>query len=136
MQIAATYFFPLLLVNPLIAIGKLLRAGRQLKNEEQEGLTLTDGEVCIPVHYHKNSLAAYAYVQTPSKIYKKMSNDICVIRTIVQGAIDKQEPGRHDTDSLVIVKHSERQKRFENPSFVYSARNFPFRCTLVKEEEG
>ena len=128
-------------LNPLIAIGKLFRAGWEIKNEEQ-GLTLTDGEVCIPVHYHKNSLAAYAYVQTPSKIYKRMSNDICVIRTIMQlnshlqGAIDKQEPGWHDTDSLVIVKHSERQKRFENPSFVYSARSFPFRSTLVKEEEG
>ena len=46
-------------INPLMAIGKLFREGWELRSSEREGMCLTDGSSKIPVHIHKNSLAAY-----------------------------------------------------------------------------
>ena len=67
-------------------------------------MCLTDGSSKIPVHLHKNSLAGYAYVQTPSKL-QGQNVDYSMIRTVVQlnkhlqEAVDKDEPGWHNTDS-------------------------------------
>ena len=49
-------------VNPLLAVGKLLKNGWEIVKKD-DGLMLSDGMSDIPVHYHKNSLATYAYLQ-------------------------------------------------------------------------
>ena len=127
-------------INPLMAIGKLFKEGGQLRSTVHEGVCLTDGSSKIPVHLHKNSLAAYAYVQTPSNA-KNHNVDYSMVRTAVQlnkhvqEAVDKDEPGWHNTDSMVIVKHR-NQRNFENPSLMFRAEHFPYRSTLVKEDEG
>ena len=54
-------------INPLMAIGKLFREGWELRVSDPQGMCLTGGSSRIPVHLHKNSLADYAYVQTPSR---------------------------------------------------------------------
>ena len=85
-------------INPLMAIGKLFREGWELRVADQEGMCLTDGSSRIPVHLHKNSLATYAYVQTPSK---SRENNVCydMVRTVVQlnkhvqEAVNKDKPG-------------------------------------------
>ncbi|OLP88290.1 Copia protein [Symbiodinium microadriaticum] len=67
--------------------------------------------------------------------------DYSMIRTVVQlnkhlqEAVDKDEPGWHNTDSLVIVKHG-NQENFENPSLMFREEHFPYRSTLVKEDGG
>ncbi|CAE7784066.1 GIP [Symbiodinium sp. CCMP2592] len=102
-------------INPLMAIGKLFREGWELRVNEEEGMCLTDGSSRIPVHLHKNSLAAYAYVQTPSRSRGYSSNNYKMVRTVVQlnkhvqEAVNKEEPGWHNTDSMVIVKYEERK---------------------------
>ena len=127
-------------INPLMAIGKLFREGWELRSSDQEGMCLTDGSSKIPVHLHKNSLEAYAYVQTPSRL-QTQNVDYSMIRTVVQlnkhlqEAVDKDEPGWHNTDSLVIVKHG-NQENFENPSLMFREEHFPYRSTLVKEDGG
>ncbi|CAE7837472.1 GIP [Symbiodinium sp. CCMP2592] len=128
-------------INPLMAIGKLFREGWELRVNEEEGMCLTDGSSRIPVHLHKNSLAAYAYVQTPSRSKSYSSNNYKMVRTVVQlnkhvqEAVNKEEPGWHNTDSMVIVKYA-TQSSYENPSLMYSPTHFPYRSTLVKEERG
>ncbi|CAE7229693.1 GIP [Symbiodinium sp. CCMP2592] len=128
-------------INPLMAIGKLFREGWELRVNEEEGMCLTDGSSRIPVHLHKNSLAAYAYVQTPSRSRGYSSNNYKMVRTVVQlnkhvqEAVNKDEPGWHNTDSMVIVKYA-TQSSYENPSLMYSPTHFPYRSTLVKEERG
>ncbi|CAE7586204.1 GIP [Symbiodinium sp. CCMP2592] len=128
-------------INPLMAIGKLFREGWELRVNEEEGMCLTDGSSRIPVHLHKNSLAAYAYVQTPSRSRSYSSNNYKMVRTVVQlnkhvqEAVNKEEPGWHNTDSMVIVKYA-TQSSYENPSLMYSPTHFPYRSTLVKEERG
>ena len=127
-------------INPPTAIGKLFREGWKLRVAEPEGMCLTDGSSRIPVHLHKNSLAAYAYVQTPSR---SRENSVCydMVRTVVQlikhlqEAANREEPGWHNTDSMVIVKHA-NQSSYENPSLMYSVTHFPYRSTLVKEDRG
>ena len=127
-------------INPLMAIGKLFREGWELKANEHDGMCLTDGSSRIPVHLHKNSLATYAYVQTPSRCRE---DNVCydMVRTVVQlnkhvqEAVNRDEPGWHNTDSMVIVKHS-NQNKYENPSLMFSPTNFPYRSTLVREERG
>ena len=127
-------------INPLMAIGKLFREGWELKVSESEGMCLTDGSSRIPVHLHKNSLATYAYVQTPSR---SREDNVCydMVRTVVQlnkhvqEAVNRDEPGWHNTDSMVMVKHS-NQNKYENPSLMFSATHFPYRSTLVREERG
>ncbi|CAE7293225.1 GIP [Symbiodinium sp. CCMP2592] len=128
-------------INPLMAIGKLFREGWELRVNEEEGMCLTDGSSRIPVHLHKNSLAAYAYVQTPSRSRSYSSNNYKMVRTVVQlnkhvqEAVNREEPGWHNTDSMVIVKYA-TQCSYENPSLMYSPTHFPYRSTLVKEERG
>ncbi|CAE7812347.1 GIP [Symbiodinium sp. CCMP2592] len=128
-------------INPLMAIGKLFREGWELRVNEEEGMCLTDGSSRIPVHLHKNSLAAYAYVQTPSRSRSYSSTNYKMVRTVVQlnkhvqEAVNKEEPGWHNTDSMVIVKYA-TQSNYENPSLMYSPTHFPYRSTLVKEERG
>ncbi|CAE7264816.1 GIP [Symbiodinium sp. CCMP2592] len=128
-------------INPLMAIGKLFREGWELRVNEEEGMCLTDGNSRIPVHLHKNSLAAYAYVQTPSRSRGYSSSNYKMVRTVVQlnkhvqEAVNKEEPGWHNTDSMVIVKYA-TQSSYENPSLMYSPTHFPYRSTLVKEERG
>ncbi|CAE7725595.1 GIP [Symbiodinium sp. CCMP2592] len=128
-------------INPLMAIGKLFREGWDLRVNEEEGMCLTDGSSRIPVHLHKNSLAAYAYVQTPSRSRGYSSSNYKMVRTVVQlnkhvqEAVNKEEPGWHNTDSMVIVKYA-TQSSYENPSLMYSPTHFPYRSTLVKEERG
>ncbi|CAE7223595.1 GIP [Symbiodinium sp. CCMP2592] len=128
-------------INPLMAIGKLFREGWELRVNEEEGMCLTDGSSRIPVHLHKNSLAAYAYVQTPSRSRGYSSNNYKMVRTVVQlnkhvqEAVNKEEPGWHNTDSMVIVKYA-TPSSYENPSLMYSPTHFPYRSTLVKEERG
>ncbi|CAE7612898.1 GIP [Symbiodinium sp. CCMP2592] len=128
-------------INPLMAIGKLFREGWELRVNEEEGMCLTDGSSRIPVHLHKNSLAAYAYVQTPSRSRSYSSNNYKMVRTVVQlnkhvqEAVNKEEPGWRNTDSMVIVKCA-TQSSYENPSLMYSPTHFPYRSTLVKEERG
>ncbi|CAE7812845.1 unnamed protein product [Symbiodinium sp. CCMP2592] len=128
-------------INPLMAIGKLFREGWELRVNEEEGMCLTDGSSRIPVHLHKNSLAAYAYVQTPSRSRSYSSNNYKMVRTVVQlnkhvqEAVNREEPGWHNTDSMVIVKYA-TQSSYENPSLMYSPTHFPYRSTLVKEERG
>ncbi|CAE6926218.1 GIP [Symbiodinium sp. CCMP2592] len=128
-------------INPLMAIGKLFREGRELRVNEEEGMCLTDGSSRIPVHLHKNSLAAYAYVQTPSRSRSYSSNNYKMVRTVVQlnkhvqEAVNREEPGWHNTDSMVIVKYA-TQSSYENPSLMYRTTHFPYRSTLVKEERG
>ncbi|CAE7679226.1 rad50 [Symbiodinium sp. CCMP2592] len=128
-------------INPLMAIGKLFREGWELRVNEEEGMCLTDGSSRIPVHLHKNSLAAYAYVQTPSRSRGYSSSNYKMVRTVVQlnkhvqEAVNKEEPGWHNTDSMVIVKYA-TQSSYENPSLMYSPTHFPYRSTLVKEERG
>ena len=64
-----------------------------------------------------------------------------MVRTVVQlnkrlqEAVNREEPGWRNTDSMVIVKHA-NQSRYENPSLIFSATQFPYRSTLVKEERG
>ncbi|CAE7199115.1 RE1 [Symbiodinium sp. KB8] len=128
----------------LDAQGKKIKTeGRRMLNLtffDQEGMCLTDGSSKIPVHLHKNSLAGYAYVQTPSKL-QGQNVDYSMIRTVVQlnkhlqEAVDKDEPGWHNTDSMVIVKHG-NQENFENPSLMFREEHFPYRSTLVKEDGG
>ena len=123
-----------------MAIGKLFREGWELRVSDPQGMCLTDGSSRIPVHLHKNSLAAYAYVQTPSR---SRESSVCydMVRTVVQlnkhvqEAVNREEPGWHNTDSMVIVKHA-NQSRYENPSLMFSATHFLYRSTLVKEERG
>ncbi|CAE6962812.1 GIP [Symbiodinium sp. CCMP2592] len=128
-------------INPLMAIGKLFREGWELRVNEEEGMCLTDGNSRIPVHLHKNSLAAYAYVQTPSRSRGYSSSNYKMVRTVVQlnkhvqEAVNKEEPGWHNTDSMVTVKYA-TQSSYENPSLMYSPTHFPYRSTLVKEERG
>ncbi|CAE7216862.1 GIP [Symbiodinium sp. CCMP2592] len=127
-------------INPLMAIGKLFREGWELRVNEVEGMCLTDGSSRIPVHLHKNSLAAYAYVQTPSRSKSYTSSNYKMVRTVVQlnkhiQAVNREEPGWHNTDSMVIVKRA-TQSSYENPSLMYSPTHFPYRSTLVKEERG
>ncbi|CAE7245208.1 GIP [Symbiodinium sp. CCMP2592] len=128
-------------INPLMAIGKLFREGWELRVNEEEGMCLTDGSSRIPVHLHKNSLAAYAYVQTPSRSRSYSSNNYKMVRAVVQlnkhvqEAVNREEPGWHNTDSMVIVKYA-TQSSYENPSLMYSPTHFPYRSTLVKEERG
>ncbi|CAE7532955.1 GIP [Symbiodinium sp. CCMP2592] len=128
-------------INPLMAIGKLFREGWELRVNEEAGMCLTDGSSRIPVHLHKNSLAAYAYVQTPSRSRSYSSTNYKMVRTVVQlnkhvqEAVNKEEPGWHNTDSMVIVKYA-TQSSYENPSLMYSPTHFPYRSTLVKEERG
>ncbi|CAE7493858.1 GIP [Symbiodinium sp. CCMP2592] len=128
-------------INPLMAIGKLFREGWELRVNEEESMCLTDGSSRIPVHLHKNSLAAYAYVQTPSRSRSYSSNNYKMVRTVVQlnkhvqEAVNREEPGWHNTDSMVIVKYA-TQSSYENPSLMYSPTHFPYRSTLVKEERG
>ena len=52
-------------LNPLLAIGKLVRAGWEITNTD-EGRVFVDpeGETEIPVHFKKNSLASFAFIQT------------------------------------------------------------------------
>ena len=127
-------------INPLMAIGKLFREGWELRVSDPQGMCLTDGSSRIPVHLHKNSLAAYAYVQTPSR---SRESNVCydMVRAVVQlnkhvqEAVNREEPGWHNTDSMVIVKHA-NQSRYENPSLMFSATHFPCRSTLAKEERG
>ena len=125
-------------INPLMAVGKLCREGWELLAEE--GLVLTDGSSRIPVHLRKNSLAANAYIQSPTKAsYKEVNFDM--VRTAVllnqhlQEAIDKNETGWRNTDSMVIVKHG-AQNKFENLSLMFKREQFPSRSTLVKDAEG
>ncbi|CAE7248770.1 GIP [Symbiodinium sp. CCMP2592] len=128
-------------INPLMAIGKLFREGWELRVNEEEGMCLTDGSSRIPVHLHKNSLAAYAYIQTPSRSRGYSSNNYKMVRTVVQlnkhvqEAVNKEEPGWHNTDSMLIVKYA-TQSSYENPSLMYSPTHFPYRSTLVKEDKG
>ncbi|CAE7249321.1 unnamed protein product [Symbiodinium sp. CCMP2592] len=69
------------------------------------------------------------------------SNNYKMVRTVVQlnkhiqVAVNKEEPGWHNTDSMVIVKYA-TQSNYENPSLMYSPTHFPYRSTLVKEERG
>ena len=53
--------------NPLLVVGKLIREGWEIKKDSDNNTFFTDAqeETKIPVHFNKNSLAAYAYVQTP-----------------------------------------------------------------------
>ncbi|CAE7331272.1 RE1 [Symbiodinium sp. CCMP2592] len=124
-------------INPLMAIGKLFREGWELRVNEEEGMCLTDGSSRIPVHLHKNSLAA----QTPSRSKGYTSSNYKMVRTVVQlnkhiqEAVNREEPGWHNTDSMVIVKCA-TQSSYENPSLMYSPTHFPYRSTLVKEERG
>ena len=74
--------------------------------------------------------------------FKKESREsnVCydMVRTVVQlneHLQDREEPGWHNTDSMVIVKHA-NQSRYENPSLMFSATQFPYRSTLVEGERG
>ncbi|CAE7197782.1 GIP [Symbiodinium sp. CCMP2592] len=117
-------------INPLMAIGKLFREGWELRVNEEEGMCLTDGSSRIPVHLHKNSLAAYAYVQTPSRSKGYSSNNYKMVRTVVQlnkhvqEAVNKEEPGWHNTDSMVIKREDGEQSKFQEST--------PRRQTLLK----
>ena len=64
------------------------------------------------------------------------------IRTIVhlnshiEKVVEKDDPGWQSTDSLVVVKYSRNQASYEDPTYVFPAKYFPYRSTLVKDSEG
>ena len=131
-------------LNPLLAIGKLVREGWEIITTD-EGRVFVDPEreTEIPVHFKKNSLASFAFIQTTEK-QKKYSQADCVldIRTIVhlnshiEKVVEKDDPGWQNTDSLVVVKYSRSQASYEDPTYVFPSNYFPYRSTLVKDSEG
>ena len=130
------------IVNPLLAIGKLFRDGWQLTNEDNQ-LYLNDGTTRVPVHYHKNSLAATAYIQTCNDSRKP---DVRVrratVRTVIEpnsnlaGPAGMRRPSWRNTDSLVLVRYAPAQSTFVDPTPVFSTEKFPYRSTMIQHEDG
>ena len=95
------------------------------------------------MHFKKNSLASFAFIQTTEKQKKySQGNSVLDIRTIVhlnshiEKVVEKDDPGWQSTDSLVVVKYSRNQSSYEDPTCVFPANCFPYRSTLVKDSEG
>ena len=131
-------------LNPLLAIGKLVREGWEIVTTN-EGRVFVDPEkeTEIPVHFKKNSLASFAFIQTTEKQKKYSQVDYMLdIRTIVhlnshiEKVVEKDDPGWQSTDSLVVVKYSRNQSSHEDPTYVFPSNYFPYRSTLVKHREG
>ena len=131
-------------LNPLLAIGKLVREGWEIITTD-EGRVFVDPEkeTEIPVHFKKNSLASFAFIQTTEKQKKYSQGDYMLdIRTIVhlnshiEKVVEQDDPGWQSTDSLVVVKYSRNQASYEDPTYVFPANYFPYRSTLVKDSEG
>ena len=131
-------------LNPLLAIGKLVREGWEVTSTD-EGRVFVDPEreTEIPVHFKKNSLASFAFIQTTEKQKKYSQLDSMLdIRTIVhlnshiEKVVEKDDPGWQSTDSLIVVKYSRNQAACEDPTFVFPVDHFPYRSTLVKDPEG
>ena len=128
-------------LNPLLAIGKLVREGWEIITTD-EGRVFVDPEkeTEIPVHFKKNSLASFAFIQTTEKQKKYPQTDHMLdIRTIVhlnshiEKVVEKDDPGWQSTDSLVVVKYSRNQASYEDPTYVFPTNYFPYRSTLVKD---
>ena len=131
-------------LNPLLAIGKLVREGWEIITTD-EGRVFVDPEkeTEIPVHFKKNSLASFAFIQTTEKQKKYSQADYMLdIRTIVhlnshiEKVVEKDDPGWQSTDSLVVVKYSRNQASYEDPTYVFPTNYFPYRSALVKDPEG
>ena len=114
-------------LNPLLAIGKLVREGWKITSTD-EGRVFVDPEreTEIPVHFKKNSLASFAYIQTTEKKKKCSQLDSMLdIRTIVhlnshvEKVVEKDDPGWQSTDSLIVAKYSRNQAAYEDPTFVF-----------------
>ncbi|CAE7224518.1 GIP [Symbiodinium sp. CCMP2592] len=114
--------------------GDVAEYNENLKNEE------------VPhVNYYKNLVFELVlefqeklHRSVCSVLFKKraLNNDILEkINAVEMEAVNKEEPGWHNTDSMVIVKYA-TQSSYENPSLMYSPTHFPYRSTLVKEERG
>ena len=126
-------------VDPLIAIGKLLKDGWSIMNISNQ-LYLTDRSSRIAVHYHRNSLATYAYLQIgqdPRKQEVQADLQYETVRTSVElnshvaTATSREAPGWQNTESLVVVRYSPSQSTFVDPTPVFSTEKFPRRSTVV-----
>ena len=128
-------------VNPLLAVGKLIRAGWEVKTEQRT--ILTDGESMIPVHFHKNSLATYAFIP---ELQQEHINDNIVkynsgksVRTVIQlnSFVKKcveDGVGWHNAEGIPgIVHFCMKQMRYLDPSPMFSGMYFPYRTTVIKD---
>ena len=128
-------------VNPLLAVGKLIRAGWEVKTEQ--GTILTDGESMIPVHFHKNSLATYAFIpelqqeHINGNMVKNSSRQS--VRTVIQlnSFVKKcleDGVGWHNAEGIPgIVHFCMKQMGYLDPSPMFSGMYFPYRTTVIKD---
>ena len=128
-------------VNPLLAVGKLIRAGWEVKTEQ--GTILTDGESMIPVHFHKNSLVTYAFI--PELQQEHMNGNMVKyssrqsVRTVIQlnSFVKKcleDGVGWHNAQGIPgIVHFCMKQMSYLDPSPMFSGMYFPYRTTVIKD---
>ena len=127
-------------VNPLLAVGKLIRAGWEVKTEQRT--ILTDGESMIPVHFRKNSLATYAFIPELQQedINDNMAkyNSRKSVRTVIQlNSVKKcleDGVGWRNAEGIPgIVHFCMKQMSYLDPSPMFSGMYFPSRTTVIKD---
>ena len=128
-------------VNPLLAVGKLIRAGWEVKTEQ--GTILTDGESMTPVHFHKNSLATYAFI--PELQQEHMNGNMVKnssrqsVRTVIQlnsfvkKCLEDGVGWRNAEGIPGIVHFCMKQMSYLDPSPMFSGMYFPYRTTVIKD---
>ena len=124
--------------NPLISLGRMMKRGWKLANDEnaETGMSLVapDGEVWIPTYYKRNSLAVKASIRQVSL----KEEEALMVMTIVKvpdgvfGNIGKRGWCRGAIGQGRPFCFSCGSGRFVDPSYICDTRMWRWRPTLVQ----
>ncbi|CAE7514351.1 unnamed protein product [Symbiodinium sp. CCMP2592] len=123
-------------INPLLAIGKMMKQGWMPHGNDQSGMSLVDSDrhTEIPIYFRNNSLATSAFVQAVVAVREGQLVPV-ILSDALQFLEKEQRPG-WSTPAEGTIHHGMNNSHFVDPTMTRSFHESLFyRTTFAKENK-